>query len=165
MPTTDRPTSINASVPTTPPTATKTTIRNGERRLGHEQRAPQPDAVGDRPEHEGADRAGHEHQRELAAPLRRRPAVGDDPERHEREQREPGDAPKPDYEGEQEHRAGIVLAGRHPAAAPGRGEPPQRGQHPQQDERERHHRDHREQAPLEPEPDARAGVIRIGASA
>ena len=81
-----------------------------DRRLRHEERPAEPDAVRNRAEHERADRSRDEHQRQLAPTLALGPATGDDPERDEREEREPRDAPQDDHDRENTHRAHVVLA-------------------------------------------------------
>ena len=88
-----------------------------QQRLGDEQRPPEPEPVGDRAEQQRSHRAGEQHQRQQAVAVGLRVAERHDPERHEGEQPEPGDAAKPDHAAEDDHRPHVVLPGRAPAPA------------------------------------------------
>ena len=79
-----------------------------ERGLRDSERPAQADAVGDRPENKGADGAREEHQRQLPSSVGLAAAVRDDPERDEREEAEPRDAPQGDHDRQERHRAEVV---------------------------------------------------------
>ena len=79
--------------------------------------------------------------------------VGDDPERDERKQREPGDAPQGDDDTQERHRSAIVGATVVCAPATHRCQPRQPRQLPGDEHRRDEHGHHRQQPSDETEPD------------
>ena len=83
--------------PGDPAASTNTRISGVSSDLRDEQRPPDSEAVGDRPEQQRPDRAREQHQREQPVALRLRVTLRDGPQRHERDQGEPRDAAEPDH--------------------------------------------------------------------
>ena len=80
------PTTASATAPAIPPDEHEHEDQRRQQRLGDEQRPPDPEAVGDRPEQQRSDRAREQHQGEQPVALGLRVTLRDGPERHERDQ-------------------------------------------------------------------------------
>ena len=104
------------SPPAMPPTSRNTSISGHADDEAAHQHGPQPDAIGERPGQQRADRADQEHPGEDAVPVRLRVAERHLLEGHERDQTEPGEAAERDHGQQHRERAQVVLArARHPA--------------------------------------------------
>ncbi len=155
------------ATPTGPPTSRKTRISGQSAAWVHEHRATQADPVGEAADDERADGTGEEHRGEQVVPVRLRVPLRDPPERHERDQAEPGDAPHRDHSREEPHRAPAVDRPASPGRRDGRScERPQVRRRPERAARPRRDGGRATtSAPVEPAPDDERRHARSGPSA